>query len=240
MYLTHSPAEFVPEPLEVTRIVTSNDLTHTFAESKLSSLTDGKGRSSAGFFKRFLIEQYAMNTIADELGKLHELFKSGALSQEEFDRVKNAILDAGVPDLSASANRSRPADVHLQLELLLIDEEWRMKQNRHGVFWGRYSAAKVPSLFGVIFSVCGSIIGCVFWIYLLTTAPAMDDPFVLRMLGLIFIVTGIALPIYHWIQYRNYKSAHDQYQRRRAEVLTKLERLSADSNDQEEYQIARF
>ena len=163
-----------------------------------------------------------MSTIADELKKLQELLDSGALSDDEFAQAKRALLDGDITYGASSSNEQQLAELQSQNELLRIDQEWQNEREDHKVSYGRHSAPTVPSAFRTVMSLFGGLFAIGFGIFWMGQTPRLGAPDFFPMFGYVIIVIGIGLPIYHFIKYSSYKSAYDDYQRRRSEVLTKL------------------
>jgi hypothetical protein len=61
-----------------------------------------------------------------------------------------------------------------------------------------------------------------FW---MTGASNAGAPGIFPLFGLLFIVVAIAMPIYYGYKYSAYTQAYEAYQRRRADVLSKLNEI---------------
>ena len=169
-----------------------------------------------------------MGSIADELKKLQELLDSGALSAEEFARAKQALLDGDARRGPTAGNDRQIAELQLQNELLRIEQEWQNEREHHKVSYGKYSAPTQPNAFGTVMSLFGGVFAVGFGIFWMAQTSKMGAPDFFPLIGLVVIAIGIGLPIYHFIKYASYKSAYDEYQRRRYEVLAKMERNKRD------------
>ena len=163
-----------------------------------------------------------MSTLADELKKLQELLDAGTLSDDEFAQAKRALLDGDITYAASSTNEQKLAELQLQNELLRIDQEWQSEREHHKVSYGKHSAPTEPTVFGTVMSLFGGLFAIGFAIFWIGQASSMGAPSFFPIFGFVFIAFGIGLPIYHFIKYSRYKSAYDNYQRRRSEVLAKL------------------
>jgi hypothetical protein len=167
-------------------------------------------------------------SLADELQKLEDLRRSGALSESEFARAKAAVL-AG-----ADAGDRRPVEMHLsdqlaevwyQNELARIDREWAMEREKYLVA-DRYGRRYVPtSDMGLGVAVVGGAFGALWTAVAITaTASAADDgPFwisklVLPAFGVLIIGAAFGFGLRTRARAREYRKAHAAYQARRREV----------------------
>src|SRR4051794_35230267 len=102
-------------------------------------------------------------SLVDELTKLEELRRSGALTDAEFAQAKAALL-AGA---SAPAAADRPLQEHLaevkrQNELAEIDRAWQIERQQY-LITDRYGRGQVPTpAMGVLTAVLGGMFG-LFW-----------------------------------------------------------------------------
>jgi hypothetical protein len=76
-----------------------------------------------------------MANLEDELGKLRELLRAGALTDREFQQAKATLLQGDVPaDCSlGSVTEEQLAQIRLAVELERIDREWQAEQERYYV-----------------------------------------------------------------------------------------------------------
>jgi hypothetical protein len=155
--------------------------------------------------------------IADELQKLQDLHRSGALTDEEFAAAKAAVL-AGAP---AAQDSTRPGamqeeldDLRLENEVARLDREWQLSRERYMVA-GRYGNRYVPSRGQ---SVLGGVIVVAFGIFWTATAASMGAG-LFPLFGVIFILLGAGMSVYSYSKAGEYEEAYQKYQRRRAELL---------------------
>src|SRR5579883_2910582 len=138
-------------------------------------------------------------SIADELMKLEDLRRSGALSDAEFARAKEAVLAgrSGVADDPAGALRG-------EAELARIDREWALERENYLVSgrygWGRH----VPTTWeGVLTAVVGGGFG-LFWTVTaagITSAAPDEGPFAVAkvffpLFGVVFVVGAIGYGVF--------------------------------------------
>lgn len=167
-----------------------------------------------------------MASIADELKKLSSLRDSGSITQEEFEQAKQAILggQSVQPAVVSNASAEEIDRLKLQNELLRIDQEWQFERERHKVSYGKNSMPTEPTRLGSVMSVFGGIFFIGFGIFWISKAWEMRAPSFFPLFGVLPIFIGIGMPIYHAVKYNSYQTAHDDYQRRRSEVLNRINR----------------
>jgi hypothetical protein len=179
--------------------------------------TNGSVRLSVNFH-----EGHMMSGIADEAWNLGELNESGTLLDAPFARGQMASPVGEIRNGASSDNGEQLAELQLQDELFRIDQEWQVERERHKISYGRHSAPTEPNKVGTFTSLVAGLGAVGFGMYWMGQAAKMRAPGFFPLFGLIVIGVGIGLPIYFFIKYSKYKSAHDDYQRRRSEVLAKL------------------
>jgi hypothetical protein len=177
-------------------------------------------------------------SIADELQKLEELHRSGALSDEEFAQAKAAVLAIAPTTMTDGAADVNPSPVYRELTQQLdeiarrqqvdqIDREWQNERETYmvggtqGGTWvdGRYVGGApyryVPTRAGSIVMGIVVAVGGVVWIAF--TAPLLAGGFAL--FGIIFIAFGIGWAAYAYSRASQYEQAQSAYLSRREEVL---------------------
>jgi hypothetical protein len=167
-------------------------------------------------------------SIADDLFKLEELRRTGALSEAEFAKAKAAILSGSSPAPEAPLGQhlaDQLAEVKYQNELARIDREWEMEREQY-LIRDRYGATHVPTQgMGVGAAVVGGVFG-VFWtiMAIAITGSAPDvGPFsiariIFPLFGVLFTVAAIAYGINCTARAAKYQQAYEAYQARRADV----------------------
>jgi hypothetical protein len=178
-------------------------------------------------------------SIADELAKLEELRRGGALSESEFARAKAALLNATAPPPGEQLGDHLSAqleEVRFQNELAQIDREWEIEREQY-MITDRYGRRHVPTTagsaivgmvvvgFGVVWTVVAFIMaqsGSRFLENHPGAGPAESIiPWVFPCFGVLFIIGGIAMSIYSHSKAKRYQQAFQAYQRRRAELLSR-------------------
>lgn len=113
-------------------------------------------------------------------------------------------------------------------ELRRIDQAWRDEQERYQITF-KDSDPKLPSGLWVVMSLFGGmLVAGAGWIFLSETTRIRDWNFNPMFgylsigFGILFILTGIGLPIFSIVTYVRYKSAYRLYLRRRSIVVGQL------------------
>lgn len=183
-------------------------------------------------------------SIADELTKLDELRKSGAITHEEFAQAKAALLNA--PE--SSERSTDPRNAHLeqikhQNEIAEIDRAWAMEREQYLVRdrWGR---AHVPQkggaeMLGMMRKFTGGgswgvVIFGVIWFgiafFITQNAPFPLVKYGFPLMGVLIVLFGLAASrgmssmmehsqkIYEEKAIQ-YQQAYEDYQRRREEAV---------------------
>jgi hypothetical protein len=175
-------------------------------------------------------------SIADDLAKLEELRRSGALSESEFAQAKAALLNAPPqPEPSIGGQMAAQLDeVRFQNELARIDREWEMERDQYLVA-DRRGRRHVPTTGG---SLIGGLIvvsfGIVWTVVAFTLAQSSSRllaghpmagesegviPWLFPCFGVLFVLGGAAMSVYAYSKAQRYQQGYQAYQRRRARVL---------------------
>jgi hypothetical protein len=165
-------------------------------------------------------------SLADDLMKLEDLRRSGALTEVEFAQAKLALLDgtraepaAPVADLLAD----QLAETRRQNDLAEIDRAWQIEREQYLVA-DRYGRRHVPTVgYGLGGAVVVGVFG-VFWTimaFAITSGGPDEGPFGLAkvffpLFGVVFTVAGIGYGIYSASKAEQYQKAFKAYQERRA------------------------
>jgi hypothetical protein len=166
-------------------------------------------------------------SIADELKKLHDLRQSGALTEAEFQRAKEALLGGGQRrgDAEVATTDSQVARLRLETELLRLEQEWQTERQQFFVSGGRYSYPAPPSSFGLVMSILVAVFVVLFGIFWMSTAANAGAPGLFPLFGLVIVGIAVAFPFYYGYRYSAYNKAYERYQRRRADVVSKLNEI---------------
>jgi hypothetical protein len=167
--------------------------------------------------------------IADELAKLEELRRQGALSESEFARAKAAVL-GGAPASPAQESLGRHmseqlAEVKYQNELARIDREWQMERAQYLIV-GRYGQTQVPTAgMGVGIAAVGGVFGTIWTVIAFAITSSAPDfgpfaiaRFVFPLFGVLFIVAAVGFGIYCYSRASRYQQAYEAYRARREAV----------------------
>jgi hypothetical protein len=83
-------------------------------------------------------------SLADEIKKLEELHRSGALTNEEFVKAKVAIIEATAGDTTTGNFAAQLGEIRHQAELSRIDREWEIEKEQYKITGG-YGARYLPT-----------------------------------------------------------------------------------------------
>jgi hypothetical protein len=167
-------------------------------------------------------------SLVDELAKLEELRRRGALSDAEFTQAKAALL-AGAPAASGQQLGEHLADqlaeVKHQNELAQIDREWEIERQQY-LIRNRMGMAQVPTAgMGIGMAVVGGVFG-VFWtimaVAITGSAPDIGPLPIIKVVfplfGVVFTLAAVGFGVYAYSRAQKYQEAFAAYQARRARV----------------------
>jgi hypothetical protein len=166
-----------------------------------------------------------MMSIADDLSKLEELRRTGALSEAEFAKAKAALLNEspGGPEAQLGEHLAAElAEVRYQNELARIDREWEIERQQY-LLSDRYGHTHVPTAGQSIGAAIAIGIFGIFWtimaVSLTASAPDVGPFFIAKLIfplfGVVFTVGGVALGVYAYSKAQKYQQAFQAYQARR-------------------------
>jgi hypothetical protein len=167
-------------------------------------------------------------SLVDELAKLEQLHRSGALSDSEFTTAKAALLSgatAGTEQGLGGHLADQLAEVRYQNELAQIDREWEIERQQY-MIRSRYGIEQVPTAgMGIGIAVVGGVFG-VFWTIMafsITSAAPDVGPFsiakvIFPLFGVLFTGAAIGFGIYACSKAQKYQEALEAYKGRRARV----------------------
>ena len=167
-------------------------------------------------------------SIADELTKLEDLRRNGTLSEAEFAKAKELLLNSPPPPPQEPLVQhlaQQQAEIKHQNELARIDREWEMQKQQYYVTT-RYGVRQLPTTgMGIGIAVIGGVFG-VFWtiMAIAITSGAPDvGPFaivkiIFPLFGVLFTGAAIVFGIVCNIRAKKYQEAYEAYQRRRQQV----------------------
>jgi hypothetical protein len=167
--------------------------------------------------------------IADELTKLEELRRRGALSESEFARAKAAILSGAGSASDTSLGRhvsDQLAEVRYQNELAQIDREWQIESDRY-LIADRAGRRTIPTAgMGVAMALIGGVGGLIWTIFAASIThmgPEGHGPpaiigIIFPLFGVLFMGTAIGYGIYCCSRAAKYRQAFKDYKARRRAV----------------------
>lgn len=156
-------------------------------------------------------------SIADELSKLQDLYRKGALNEEEYAAAKAAVINGDSPSSGAPdpAMHAHLEEIQFQNEVARLDREWELERENYMVA-GRYGGRHIPNA-GL--SILGGVFVGAFGIFWTIMASSMGAPVFFPIFGVLFVLFGIGMSIYSVTKATGYQAAHEQYRARRARLL---------------------
>jgi hypothetical protein len=167
-------------------------------------------------------------SLVDELAKLEELRRNGALSDAEFTKAKAALL-GGASAVSEQELGKHLADqlteVKYQNELAQIDREWQMERQQY-LIRGRYGITQVPTAsMGIGVAAVGGVFGALWTILAVSITGGAPNagPFSIAkvffpLFGIVFTMAAIGYGMYVYSQAQKYQKAFEAFKERRARV----------------------
>lgn len=162
-------------------------------------------------------------SISDELQKLDELRRNGAISADEFEIAKMRVLE-----IPRDTERDRHLeDIKAQNELFQLDREWELERENYmipGKYGHKHIPGKISSVLVGLFIVCVGIVWTVMATFI--TGFAVDN--VSRffpLFGVFVVLFGIGMSIYAFSKAVQYGEAQLRYQRRRSEMKNKTQNI---------------
>lgn len=178
-------------------------------------------------------------SLADDLAKLDDLRRSGALTDEEFARAKEALLNAPAsaaqppPEPLAEHLSAQLEEVQFQNELAQLDREWEREREKYMIV-GRYGQRYLPTTggsaiggfvivgFGVVWTLIASVMAFganqAFSDHGEGLNPFSIIPCAFPVFGVLFITFGIVLSVNSHKKAGEYRQAERAYQRKREEI----------------------
>src|SRR5437764_601090 len=133
-------------------------------------------------------------SIADELQKLEDLRRSGALSETEFARAKAAVL-AGAAAPARPAVEQHLADqlgeVRYQNELARLDREWEAERERY-MITDRYGRRYLPTPgMGIGMAIVGGVFGVLWTVMAVAITGSAPDVGAFSIAKAVFPLFGV-------------------------------------------------
>ena len=167
-------------------------------------------------------------SLADDLMKLEDLRRTGALTDTEFAQAKAKLLAAGAPapgDAVAEKLGEQLAETRYQNELERIDREWQIERE-HFMVADKHGRRHIPTVgTGQLTAVGGGLFG-VFWTVMafgITSGAPDVGPFSIAkvffpLFGVVFTVGAMVYGVHLVNKANAYNKAFAAYQKRRAAV----------------------
>ncbi len=158
-------------------------------------------------------------SISEELQKLADLHRNGALSYEEFELAKRQVLGSS----HDSSNSNHLEEIKAQNELAQLDREWELERENYMVS-GQYGHKHIP---GKASSALGGIVIVVFGIFWTAMASSMTGfggsglISIFPLFGVLFILFGAGMSLNAFVKAGQFEEAQRRYQLRRSELQNK-------------------
>jgi hypothetical protein len=167
--------------------------------------------------------------VADEIQKLQELNRSGALTDREFAAAQargpasgseqnHAANDEGMHELLEETRH--------QNQVAQLDREWAAEREQY-MLTGRYGQRYIPrpgsSILGGLIIVVFGILWTAFAASIGSLSPFGLVGVILPLFGVLFILAGAGMSIYSYRKASEYDSASRAYQGRRSQLLARQE-----------------
>jgi len=160
-------------------------------------------------------------SIADELRKLQDLHRTGALTDEEFAAAKAAVLAGGRPGSApGEALQGHIELIERQNEVARLDREWQSERERYMVA-GRYGYRYIPTRgMSVLGGVAITAFGILWTVMAASMVGLAGGVFALfPLFGVLFTLMGIGVSVYSYTKAGQYEAAERAYRQRRARLM---------------------
>lgn len=171
-------------------------------------------------------------SLADDIAKLEDLRRTGALTDAEFAQAKAKLLageTAPANDSVVEKLGEQLAETRYQNELARIDREWQMEREKY-MATAKHGRRYIPTThMGLATAIFGGIIGAIWTIMAITMTSAMaehrfaDNGFevvrvLMPLIGVAVTIGAIAYGIHLVMKAEAHNKAFAAYQKRRAAV----------------------
>lgn len=158
--------------------------------------------------------------IVDELSRLAELHDTGAITDEEFDKAKEKLLDNVNPDIDKDSVASLKHQVNilsLEKEIDHIDRQWEEERKQY-LQDSKYGHPIIPTKGSAIMASIGMIILALLWIFV----TLVNSNIFMAFIGFFLLMFGIGYGISQHDKAQTYDDAYAAYQERRNEQIEKI------------------
>jgi hypothetical protein len=167
-------------------------------------------------------------SLADDLAKLDELRRSGALNEAEFQEAAAGLfsreLGSAAPTQIDGTPR-QPDDANYQIELARIDREWQRDERYYMVRTGMDRRQVPTTTMAFYLVVIGGGIGVAWVIITLTILRSMAaiGPLALMrvvfpLIGVVYTIVVVGYGLYCYRRARLYQERYREYQARRQKL----------------------
>jgi len=172
-----------------------------------------------------------MKSVSTELRELRRLYDYGELSRQEFERAKRVVL--GESESAPSVADLAPVEedlarLELQNELLRIDHEWQMVQDRYKTAAYEGGARENPSGGGMALVVGASVLFAAFGIFVVTCTSDMWSGSgmggMVAVFGVFALLVAIGGPLLYVRKYSDFHRARKDHETRRRATIEQFTR----------------
>lgn len=155
--------------------------------------------------------------IGDQLQKLDELRRQGALTDQEFAIAKQKILTE-----PSSIDTGPLAELKAQNEIAQLDRAWELERQNYMV-QGRYGNSYIPtegsSLIGGVILATVGVVWTMFAFALTGFGQLGLISLAFPGFGICFVLFGVGMSIHSFWKAGQYKEAYARYQQQRQELI---------------------
>ena len=158
--------------------------------------------------------------IGDQLQKLDDLRRRGALSEEEFLIAKQKLL----AEPAEGVEDDRFAELKAQNDVLQLDRAWELERENYmmtGRYGHRYIPGKSSSVLGGIFLAGFGVLWTIVTFSMASGGAPGLIGLVFPMFGVVFVLFGVVMSLTSFSKATQYEQAFENYQRRRQELLNR-------------------
>ena len=156
-------------------------------------------------------------SISEELQRLDELRRNGALSQSEFELAKQKVLQS--PDNIEATEHL--GEIRAQNEVAQLDREWDL-QRKNYLMTGKYGNQSMPTKTGSVFGGVLVTAFCIFWVVTAGAITSSGPPGIsslFPLFGILFGLFAVTRCIQGFNKASQFEKAQKIYQRRRNQLL---------------------
>ncbi len=172
-------------------------------------------------------------SIADEIRKLQELNRSGALTDAEFAQAKARVLAGEAAAPPAEILRDQLTEMQRQQALDRLDRAWDRERERYMVT-SRYGHRYRPSKGNSIAMGAGAVAFGAVWVFIIANfgGGLHGAGGLFPLFGALFMAVGLGMAAFSFMRASQYDQAYRRYQRQRALLMAGSEDPEGDVADE--------